>query len=70
MSFKNRMLKTAAALSIITIITAIAFPMFILKNIGDVLDDYNGIKVYYNGIDFVQNYGSHYSSDGFYYGKK
>lgn len=43
-----------------------------LKNqpVGFVTDSFNGVKVYSNGRNFAQSYGSHYAADGFYYGKK
>ena len=37
--------------------------------IGEVLDNYRGVPVHYNGKKFKISHGSRYSSDGYYYGK-
>jgi len=63
-------LRGAAVVSSITVLIAIVYLKFYSKNIGDVIDEFNGVKIYYNGIHFEQSYGSHYSADRFYYGKK
>ncbi|MEA4925820.1 MAG: CHAP domain-containing protein [Syntrophomonadaceae bacterium] len=34
------------------------------------IDNYKGVSVYCNGKDIENNFGSHYSSDGYYYGEK
>jgi hypothetical protein len=67
---KKNFLKGEAIISIIVVLIAIIYLKFFSKNIGDVIDEYNGVKVYYNGINFAQSYGSNYGADSFYYGKK
>ena len=42
----------------------------IVYETGDAIDSLHGVAVYYNGIDYTQSYGTHYSDDGYYYGKK
>jgi len=46
--------------------------MFLYKenNIGDVLDSYKGVNVFYNGNNYGENHGKSYSKDGYYYGYK
>ena len=38
--------------------------------IGDKVDEYKGVNVYFNGKDYVKSQGLSYSSDGYYYGYK
>ncbi len=38
--------------------------------IGQEVDNFKGVAVYYNGIDYEQSHGQYYSSDGYYYGNK
>lgn len=40
------------------------------KGIGNIIDEYKGVNVYYNGEDYDESYGKSYSSDGYYYGYK
>lgn len=40
------------------------------RGIGNVLDTYKGVDVFFNGDDYVETFGKHYSSDGYYYGYK
>ncbi|MDS0525695.1 CHAP domain-containing protein [Clostridium sp. SHJSY1] len=40
------------------------------RGIGEVLDSYKGVDVYYNGEDYTENHGKSYSKDGYYYGYK
>lgn len=40
------------------------------KEIGEQKDSYKGVAVFNNGRDYVQDYGKHYSRDGYYYGLK
>jgi len=40
------------------------------KVIGQEIDEYLGVSVYYNGLAYEKSYGKHYSSDGYYYGQK
>lgn len=40
------------------------------RKIGDEVDSYKGIPVYFNGMDYNKSYGQNYSSDGYYYGYK
>ncbi|MCB9033976.1 MAG: CHAP domain-containing protein [Chitinophagales bacterium] len=40
------------------------------QKIGDVIDTYNGVDVYYNGVDYLKSQGRHYAKDGYYYGQK
>lgn len=39
-------------------------------NIGDQLDNLNGVPVYHNGVIFWKSHGRHYAQDGYYYGQK
>lgn len=38
--------------------------------VGEVMDEYKGVKVFNNGSNYSQNHGKNYSSDGYYYGYK
>lgn len=38
--------------------------------IGDQIDNYKGVAVYYNGSKIDISHGQHYSADGYYYGQK
>ncbi|MDD4802230.1 MAG: CHAP domain-containing protein [Syntrophomonas sp.] len=38
--------------------------------IGDEIDSFKGVPVYYNGIDYEQNHGQNSAPDGYYYGYK
>lgn len=38
--------------------------------IGDTLDIFNRVVVYYNGNDYTHSQGKNYSEDGYYYGQK
>lgn len=38
--------------------------------VGEVTDEYKGIKVYNNGKAYSENHGKNYSKDGYYYGYK
>lgn len=40
------------------------------EEIGDVIDTYNGVEVYYNGSEYGNVYGENYNKDGYYYGYK
>ena len=40
------------------------------NGIGEVLDTYKGVEVYYNGSDYGENHGKHYARDFYYYGYK
>ena len=40
------------------------------NGIGNILDSYKGVNVYFNGYDYGKNHGKSYSSDGYYYGYK
>lgn len=39
-------------------------------NIGDIVDSYKNVSVYYNGPEYNKSFGQSYSSDGYYYGYK
>ncbi len=38
--------------------------------IGDTIDSYNNVTVYYNGWDYVKSHGLNFSKDGYCYGQK
>lgn len=38
--------------------------------IGQAIDEYRGVTVYYNGGQIDRSHGQHYSPDGYYYGQK
>jgi len=38
--------------------------------IGEVVDSYNGVSVYYNGSDYIAAHGLNYATDGYCYGQK
>lgn len=40
------------------------------NGIGNIIDTYKGVNVYYNGEDYGKNHGKSYSKDGYYYGYK
>ncbi|ACO86064.1 CHAP domain-containing protein [Clostridium botulinum] len=40
------------------------------NSIGDVLDSYKEVNVFYNGNNYGENHGKSYSKDGYYYGYK
>ena len=39
-------------------------------HVGNVLDRYQGVPVYDNGLLFFRSYGRHYGADSYYYGQK
>ena len=41
-----------------------------VPEVGEVLDEYKGVKVYNNGRKYSKNHGKSYSLDGYYYGYK
>ncbi len=43
---------------------------FTSANIGEKVDELNGVAVYANGDTYLKSHGKHYASDGYYYGKK
>src|SRR5436189_6465271 len=54
-------------------VVAIGTALFFLWNrsrVGNVLDSYQGVPVYDNGLLFFRSYGRHYSAGGYYYGQK
>jgi surface antigen len=40
------------------------------REIGQKIDEYKSISVFYNGAKYSESYGKSYSSDGYYYGLK
>ena len=59
-------------ISILALI-AVSVSSFTLKtseDIGVKLDEFQGVAVYANGVDYLQSHGRNYSKDGYYYGKK
>lgn len=38
--------------------------------VGEEIDSYKGVPVYYNGVIFTKSYGKHFSKDGYYFGQK
>ena len=38
------------------------------NGIGETIDAFNGVEVYYNGSEYGSVHGKHYSKDGYYYG--
>jgi hypothetical protein len=40
------------------------------QKIGEAIDNYNGINVYYNGVPFEKAHGKSFASDGYYLGQK
>lgn len=58
---------------IIITITLLAVALFWHRDtirIGQEIDSFKGVSVYYNGIDFEQSHGQNNSPDGYYYGNK
>lgn len=43
---------------------------FTTVNIGEKLDELNGVAVYANGVTYLESHGRHFAADGYYYGKK
>ncbi|PKM76858.1 MAG: CHAP domain-containing protein [Firmicutes bacterium HGW-Firmicutes-15] len=41
-----------------------------MLRIGQEIDSFKGVPVYYNGTKYDQSHGQNYSSDGYYYGNK
>ena len=39
-------------------------------SVGDRIDSFLDVPVYYNGMTFTRSYGDHFSPDGYYYGQK
>lgn len=35
------------------------------NKIGDEIDSYRGIPVYYNGINYIESHGKNYNEDGY-----
>ncbi|MDP4089400.1 MAG: ElyC/SanA/YdcF family protein [Bacillota bacterium] len=40
------------------------------SEVGQVIDEYKGVRVYNNGSRYTENHGKNFSSDGYYYGYK
>lgn len=59
-------------------IKLISFTLFVVLSvlildrfsIGRKIDDYKGVKIFYNGLFMVDGQGKHYSKEGYYYGQK
>ncbi len=50
-----------------------ALPWILFKKsyqVGDVIDSFNGVAVFYNGEYGAANHGRHYSDDGYYFGQR
>lgn len=43
---------------------------FTTDNVGEKVDELNGVAVYANGTEYLQSHGRHFATDGYYYGKK
>jgi CHAP domain. len=60
---------------VILVITVVIVSIYLSFNhheakIGQEIDNYKGVAVYYNGKNIENNFGRHYSTDGYYYGEK
>lgn len=66
--------KKIVCMTIIFIITAILSSVFYPNSgengIGNEIDEFMGVAVYYNGKNYEDNHGDNYSEDGYYYGEK
>src|SRR5258708_40197260 len=67
-STRNRVVVMVVVLFVTTIIGN--FTLQHDPRIGRLLDSYQGVGVYDNGVLFWKAYGKHYSEDGYYYGQK
>lgn len=57
-------------LGIAILAVLIIFLVYDRTQVGNKIDSYKGVEVYYNGVIFTNTYGRHFSSDGYYYGRK
>ena len=70
MIIKSRIIKTKFFIIFGLFILAVLIVITDDLLIGRKIDSYEGVDVYYNGLIFFLIHGSHYSSDGYYFGKK
>ncbi|MBN1998906.1 CHAP domain-containing protein [candidate division KSB1 bacterium] len=57
----------------LVVAVAAALPWMLFKKtykVGDVIDSFNGVTVFYNGENGAANHGRHYSEDGYYFGQR
>lgn len=69
--YNKRLLVRVGTVSFICSILGLAIIFINGSNkIGQEIDSYKGVPVYYNGKDYTENHGQNYSEDGYYYGRK
>lgn len=66
----NKWVKLLLFLFVLMLIGGVTFIVKDRKLIGEKIDSYKNIEVYYNGIIYSKAYGKNYSNDGYYYGQK
>lgn len=66
--FKS-MLKRVFQISILLLTLFGSLRLYYNKQIGEVIDNYNGVEVYFNSIPFTTK-GENISEDGYYFGEK
>ena len=70
---KNKIVKMIKRTTVVLLVVALGafiYQKILNRNVGDTIDEFNGIAVHYNGLDYSKSYGKHYSTEGYYYGKK
>ncbi|WP_294375044.1 CHAP domain-containing protein [uncultured Clostridium sp.] len=75
---KNRIKKVIISISFLILIGVITISVIKIHNImddrkngiGNVIDSYKGVDIYFNGYDYGKNHGKSYSKDKYYYGYK
>lgn len=63
------MLKRFLQVSVLLLTLFGSLRLYYNKSVGDVIDNYNGVEVYFNNIPFTSK-GESFSEDGYFYGKK
>ena len=66
--FKS-ILKRVFQISILLLTLFGSLRLYYNKQIGEIIDSYNGVEVYFNSIPFTTK-GENFSEDGYYYGEK
>ncbi|WP_291255866.1 CHAP domain-containing protein [Fusobacterium sp.] len=63
------MLKRVLQISVLLLTLFGSLRLYYNKEVGKVIDNYNGVNIYFNNIPFTSK-GDSFGADGYYYGKK
>lgn len=66
----SRLFKIILIIAFIVAICGIVYLKYDSMKIGERIDSYKNVDVYYNGILYTKAYGKNYDESGYYYGQK